>query len=90
MGFKTIAIARGKNKEELVRKLGARHHIDSKSQNAVEELVKLGGAKNILGTVPNGKAMSTVLGGLAVNGKLIIIGGSDEPLEVSQFFPLWT
>src|SRR5215813_8377437 len=86
MGFKTIAIARGKDKEELVKKLGARHYIDSKSQDPVEELVKLGGAKIILGTVPSGKAMSSVLGGLAVNGKLIMIGASDEPLEVSPNF----
>ena len=83
MGFKTVAIARGKDKEELVRKLGARQYIDSKSQNPVEELVKLGGAKIILGTGPGGKALSTVLGGLAVNGKLIIIGASDEAVEVS-------
>ena len=87
-GFKTIAIARGKDKEELVRKLGAIHYIDSKSQNPVEELVKLGGAKIILGTGPGGKAISSVLGGLAVNGKLITIGASDEPLEVSPNFLL--
>jgi D-arabinose 1-dehydrogenase-like Zn-dependent alcohol dehydrogenase len=86
MGFKTIAIGRGQDKEELVRKLGARHYIDSKWQNPVEELVKLGGAKIILGTVPSGKAMSAVFGGLAVNGKLIMIGASDEPLEVSPNF----
>jgi D-arabinose 1-dehydrogenase-like Zn-dependent alcohol dehydrogenase len=82
MGFKTIAIARGKDKEEMVKKLGAIHYIDSESQDAVEELVKLGGAKVILATVPSGKAMSTVLGGLGVNGKLIVIGASDEPLQV--------
>ena len=82
MGFKTIAIARGKDKEELVKKLGARHYIDSESQNAVEELAKLGGAKVILATVPSGKAMSAVLGGLGVNGKLIVIGASEEPLVV--------
>ena len=82
MGFNTVAIARGKDKEDLVRKLGARHYIDSKSQNTVEELVKLGGAKIILGTVPSGKAMGAVLGGLAVNGKLIMIGVSDESIEV--------
>jgi D-arabinose 1-dehydrogenase-like Zn-dependent alcohol dehydrogenase len=86
MGFKTIAIGRGKDKEDLVRKLGARQYIDSKSQNPVEELVKLGGAKVILGTVPSGKAMSEVLGGLSVNGKLVMIGASDEPLEVSPIF----
>ena len=86
MGFNTIAIGRGKDKEELVRKLVARQYIDSKSQNPVEELVKLGGAKFILGTVPSGKAMSEVLGGLAVNGKLIMIGASNETLEVSPNF----
>jgi D-arabinose 1-dehydrogenase-like Zn-dependent alcohol dehydrogenase len=86
MGFKTIAIARGKDKEELVRKLGARQYIDSKSQNPVEELSKLGCAKIVLGTVPSGKAMNEVLGGLAINGKLIMIGASNEPLEVSPNF----
>ncbi|MGB6627304.1 MAG: zinc-binding dehydrogenase, partial [Nitrososphaeraceae archaeon] len=82
MGFRTIAIARGKDKEEMMTKLGAIHYIDSQSQNVVEELVKLGGAKVILATLPSGKAMSAVLGGLGVNGKLIVIGASDEPLEV--------
>jgi D-arabinose 1-dehydrogenase-like Zn-dependent alcohol dehydrogenase len=82
MGFRTIAIARGKNEEELVKKLGARLYIDNRSQNAVEELNKLGGAKVILATVPSGKAMSEILGGLAVNGKLVIIGASDQPIEV--------
>jgi D-arabinose 1-dehydrogenase-like Zn-dependent alcohol dehydrogenase len=51
MGFKTIAIARGKDKEEMARKLGAIHYVDSQSHNAAEELVKMGGAKVILGTV---------------------------------------
>jgi D-arabinose 1-dehydrogenase-like Zn-dependent alcohol dehydrogenase len=82
MGFRTIAIARGKDEEELVKKLGARQYIDNRSQNAVEELNKLGGAKVILATVPSGKAMSETLGGLAVNGKLVIIGASDEPIQV--------
>ena len=100
MGFKTIAIARGKDKEEMARKLGAIHYIDSQSQNVIEELAKFGtsssisgenggaaaegaaGAKVILATVPSGKAMSAVLGGLSVNGKLIVIGASDEIIEV--------
>ena len=71
MGFRTIAIARGKDEEELVKNLGARQYIDNRSQNAVEELNKLGGAKVILATVPSGKAMSQILGGLAVNGKIV-------------------
>src|SRR5215203_5258654 len=82
MGFKTIAIARGKDKEELAMKLGASQYIDSQSQNAAQELAKMGGAKVILATVTNGKAMSSVLGGLGVNGKLIVIGAANEPLEV--------
>ena len=82
MGFNTVAIGRGKDEEELVKKLGARHYIDSRSQNAVEQLSKLGEAKVILGTVPSGKAMSGVLGGLGINGKLIVIGASDEPIQV--------
>ena len=83
MGFNTIAIGRAREtEEELAKKLGARQYIDNRSQNAVEELNKLGGAKVILGTVPSGKAMSGILGGLAVNGKLVAIGASDEPIEV--------
>jgi D-arabinose 1-dehydrogenase-like Zn-dependent alcohol dehydrogenase len=85
MGFRTIAIARGKDEEELVKNLGAMLYIDNRSQNAVEELNKLGGAKVILATVPSGKAMSEILGGLAVNGKLVIIGASDQPIEVPPF-----
>jgi len=83
MGFNTVAIGRARDKEEeLMKKLGARLYIDNKSQNAVEELNKLGGAKVILATVPSGKAMTDILSGLAVNGKLVIIGASDEPVEV--------
>ena len=83
MGFNTVAIGRGKNEEEeLVKKLGARKYINNRSQDAVQELTKLGGAKVILATVPSGKAMSSVLGGLSVNGKLIVIGASDEMIEV--------
>jgi D-arabinose 1-dehydrogenase-like Zn-dependent alcohol dehydrogenase len=83
MSFNTVAIGRGRDKEEeLMKKLGARQYIDNRSQNAVEELGKLGGAKVILATVPSGKAMTEILGGLAVNGKLVIIGVSDEPVEV--------
>jgi D-arabinose 1-dehydrogenase-like Zn-dependent alcohol dehydrogenase len=83
MGFKTVAIARGKDKEPLVRKLGAQHYIDNQTQDAAAELVKLGGAKVILATVTSGKAMSAVLGGLGVNGKLVILGAADAPLEVN-------
>jgi D-arabinose 1-dehydrogenase-like Zn-dependent alcohol dehydrogenase len=82
MGLETVAIARGKDKEELAKKLGARHYIDSNTQNAAEVLTSLGGAKVILATVISGKAMSAVLGGLAIDGKLIMVGVSEEPVEV--------
>lgn len=82
MGFHTIAIGRSSHKEEeLMKKLGARQYIDNRLQNAVEELNKLGGAKVILATVPSGRAMADIIEGLSVNGKLIIIGASDEPIQ---------
>jgi D-arabinose 1-dehydrogenase-like Zn-dependent alcohol dehydrogenase len=82
MGFRTVAIARGTDKEPLARKLGSFHYIDTEVQDPAAELLKLGGAKIILATVTSGKAMSAVLGGLGVNGKLIILGAAGEPLEV--------
>jgi D-arabinose 1-dehydrogenase-like Zn-dependent alcohol dehydrogenase len=83
MGFNTVAIGRaGDKEEELMKNLGARQYIDNRSQNAVEELNKLGGAKVILATVPSGKAMTEILGGLAVNGQLVVIGASEEPIQV--------
>ena len=83
MGFKTVAIARGSDKEPLARKLGAWSYIDSKTQDPAAELLKLGGAKVIVATVTSGDAMSATLGGLGVNGKLIILGAAAEPLQVS-------
>ena len=82
MGFKTVAIARGNDKEPLARKLGAIHYIDSRGQDPAAELLKLGGARVILATATNGKAITAALGGLGVNGKLIILGVPDEPLQV--------
>ena len=82
MGFRTVAIARGMDKEPLARKLGAWFYIDSKAQDPAAELLKLGGAKVVLATVTNGDAMSATLGGLGVNGKLVIRGAAAEPLQV--------
>ncbi len=74
MGFRTIGIARGKDKEPLAKKLGVHHYIDSQSQDPAAELLKFGGAKVILATVTNAEAMSAAAGGLAVNGTFMIIG----------------
>jgi D-arabinose 1-dehydrogenase-like Zn-dependent alcohol dehydrogenase len=81
MGFKTVAIARGADKEPLARQLGARQYIDSQAQDPAKELMKLGGAKVVLATATSGKALSAVLGGLGIDGKMIIVGAAD-PLEV--------
>ena len=85
MGFKTVAIARGSDKEPLAGQLGAHQYIDSQAQDVAAELVKMGGAKVVLATVTNAEAMSATLGGLAVNGKLLILGAPHEPLEVPAF-----
>src|SRR5437588_1211764 len=82
MGFKTIAIARGQDKAPLARQLGAHHYIDSQAQDAAAELSRWGGARVILATATSGKAMSAVLGGLSVNGKLIVLGAAGDPLEI--------
>jgi len=83
MGFRTVAIARGKDKEPLARKLGAHQYIDSQAENVSEQLQKLGGAKVVLATATSNKAMADTLGGLGLNGKLIILGASFEPLQVN-------
>ena len=81
-GYRTVAIARGKDKEPLARRLGAHHYIDTESQDPAAELTKLGGARVILATVTNGKAMAATIGGLSVDGKLMILGAPADPLEV--------
>ena len=83
MGFETVAIARGKDKEPFAKKLGAKHYLDSESQNVSTELEKLGGARVILSTVTNGKAVNAVLGGMGINGKTILVGNPDQPLEIT-------
>src|SRR5205823_1615695 len=72
MGFVTVALGRGKDKEELARKLGAHHYVDTAGSDPVAELQKLGGARVILATAPNAKAISAVLDGLAPSGQLLI------------------
>jgi D-arabinose 1-dehydrogenase-like Zn-dependent alcohol dehydrogenase len=82
MGFRTVAIARGQDKAPLAMQLGAHHYIDSQTENVGEALQALGGAKVILATVTSGKAMTAALGGLGLNGKLVMVGVSQEPVEV--------
>ena len=76
MGFRTVAIARGQDKEPLARKLGAFHYIDSQVSDPAVELNKLGGARVVLATVTNGDAMAATQAGLAVHGSLMILGAA--------------
>jgi D-arabinose 1-dehydrogenase-like Zn-dependent alcohol dehydrogenase len=85
MGFHTVGIARGKDKEPLARQLGASVYIDSEAADPAAKLAELGGAKVILATVTSGEAMSAVQGGLAVNGTMLLLGAA-AAMEVS---PLW-
>ena len=83
MGFRTVAVARGADKADLAKQLGAHDYIDTTTQDAVAELNKLGGARVILATVTSSKAIGTLLPGLSIGGKLILIGVSADPLELS-------
>lgn len=87
LGYYTVAIARGQDKESFARQLGADAYIDSQSQDPAAALQKLGGATAILATVTAGDAMGAVLGGLAINGTLLVIGAPDS-MQVSPMFLL--
>jgi len=83
MGFDTVAVSAGAGKERLARELGARHFIDTEKSDPAKELQKLGGARVILATAPNSKAITALVNGLGVNGHLVVVGASMEPIEVS-------
>ena len=82
-GYEVAAIGRGSEDAALAKKLGASVYIDSRATNAAQELQKLGGAKVILATAPSAKAMSELVDGLGPNGKLIVVGASFDPIEVT-------
>jgi D-arabinose 1-dehydrogenase-like Zn-dependent alcohol dehydrogenase len=82
MGFHTVAIARGPDKKALALQLGAHRYIDSKAADAAKVLTELGGAKVILATVTSAKAMTPLIDGLGVDGKLLVVGVSTDPIEV--------
>ena len=82
-GYCVAAIGRGPENAALAKKLGASVYIDTTAANPADELQKLGGAKVILATAPNAKAMAALIGGLGVGGKLLVVGAPFEPMEVS-------
>jgi D-arabinose 1-dehydrogenase-like Zn-dependent alcohol dehydrogenase len=83
MGFRTVAIGGGPDKEHLAKKLGAHVYIDAKAEDAAAALQKLGGADVILATAPSGSAIGSLLPGLAVRGKLVVVGVSDDAIPLT-------
>jgi D-arabinose 1-dehydrogenase-like Zn-dependent alcohol dehydrogenase len=82
LGFKTVALSRGTEKEALALELGAHVYIDTEATDAAKELQKLGGARVILATAPNAKAISALVNGLGNDGVLIIVAAANEPMQV--------
>jgi len=85
MGFQTVAINRGNDKQELAQKLGAHHYIDAIATDVVAELQKLGGARVILATAPNAQAISSLADGLSPDGLLLVPAAPGEPLSINVF-----
>ena len=82
LGFKTVVLSRGKSKQELAYKLGAHVYINTDEGDAAKQLIKLGGARVILCTAPNGKAISELIPGLGRNGQAIIVTGARDPMQI--------
>jgi D-arabinose 1-dehydrogenase-like Zn-dependent alcohol dehydrogenase len=85
MGFRTVAIGRGSEKEKLAKDLGAHVYIDTAVDDAAAVLQRMGGARAILATAPSGDAMGPLVSGLAVRGKLIVVGVPLDEMKLSAF-----
>jgi D-arabinose 1-dehydrogenase-like Zn-dependent alcohol dehydrogenase len=83
MGFRTTAIARGRDKEALALQLGAHHYIDSEAGDPAGALQALGGAAVILATAASGQAMTALIGGLAVRGRMVVVGVPPDPITIA-------
>jgi len=85
MGFRTVAIGRGADKEKLAKDLGAHAYIDTAVDDAAAVLQRMGGARAILATAPSGSAMGPLVSGLAVRGKLIVVGVPGDLMQLNAF-----
>jgi D-arabinose 1-dehydrogenase-like Zn-dependent alcohol dehydrogenase len=85
MGFRTVAISRGADKEELARQLGAHEYVDTQKASAADGLNKLGGADLVLATAPSADAIASTIGGLKPRGKLLIVAAPHEPFPLHAF-----
>jgi len=82
MGFRTVAIGRGQEKERLAKQLGADYYVDTNVDDPVALLNQFGGARAILATAPTGKSLGPLIWGLAPRGKLVVLGVGRDPIEV--------
>jgi alcohol dehydrogenase len=82
MGFEVVAVSRGRDKEDLARKLGAHAYIDSEAEDPGEALAAMGGAAVVLATATRGEAISAMIGGLDRRGQLLVVGAAESPLQV--------
>jgi D-arabinose 1-dehydrogenase-like Zn-dependent alcohol dehydrogenase len=85
MGFRTVAIGKGREKEKLAKALGAHVYIDTAADDAAAVLQRMGGARAILATAPSGDAMGPLVSGLAARGKLIVVGVPGDPIQLNAF-----
>src|SRR5690349_19633468 len=85
MGFETVAIARGTDKAEQAKSLGAHHYVDSTSEDVAQALQALGGAQTVLATVTAPDAMSAAVGGLRPRGRMVVVGASADPMRIPPF-----
>jgi propanol-preferring alcohol dehydrogenase len=85
MGFHTVAIGRGRDKEKLAKELGAHVYIDTAVEDTAAVLQRMGGARAILATAPSGDSMGSLVSGLAARGKLIVLGVPNDPIQLSAF-----
>jgi len=83
MGFHTIAVSRGSSKAELAKSLGAHEFFDSETQDIVKEIKALGGARVILSTVTDGKAVEQIFPALGMDGEFILVGAIREPISIN-------
>src|SRR5262245_34995026 len=85
MGFRTVAIGRGREKEKLAKDLGAHVYIDTAAEDTVAVLQSMGGARAILATAPSGDAMRSLVSALAARGKLIVLGVPQDQIELNAW-----
>lgn len=81
-GFRTVAVSRGKDKERLARELGADEYIDTEDGDPAQALLRMGGARVVLTTAPSGRAIASLLGGVGINGQLLVVAAPPDATEL--------